>query len=482
MAEPQIEYTLSLDVNIRNIGVSDTGDLVAGMYEEGYIIIHDGYVLKRRGRVTKVCMIKSKNIVGVSAKNHLYFYNYNGTLIWRDIFDIEIQDFSFVGLNGIVLLSSGELKGINNYKNVIWSQRYRGDSNGCLLDRSGKYFIVIGKKGLDYGLFANGTRQWSMEFMEEIKDIALSRNGSKVAVLLSTGDLYLINRAGRRVLDYKIADAHKIMFNSTGNLVVFRNGHVDIMNDQGTLLRSHRIDAPCIAGAVTDYAGQLVCITSKKTVHLIDNMRVIWKYVVDASIEAVDVTTQGEYIVVGGKDIMFFNNLKYYISNLKEVRDKVSKLPKSYTNKKKMLDLYEKMKMAYLKRKFDVFFNLKALFDNMYPETKEQLYYALILDDTFSKTRVSKLLLYVKDGLNVNAKVYGNVRYLVKRVGMKHGIYKYIISLKPVGEGAQKLKIKIESPQGTAQIPFTIYADGTKRNRKVLSNTDYRKLIKVYSQ
>ncbi len=150
--------------------------------------------------------------------------------------------------------------------------------------------------------------------------------------------------------------------------------------------------------------------------------------------------------------------------------------------KNRLLEIYAKMKMAYVKRNFEVMLNYKNLFDNIYdniPRTEPK--YALLIDKVFTPQKISKCLMYIKGLSNSKVQVFGNVKYGLKKEKMGD-IEKIYVLIKPKESAEIKIKIVISGNNKKIQIPLTIHADGKQRNMRIISNTDYKKLIKEYSR
>ncbi len=482
MKEAPIELTIPVGEYLNSVGISKDREMIVGSFENGYVIVRGNTIIKRRERNVKCKLIRDKKIAIVSNQRTISFYNHYGTLVWKTTYDKKIMDISFEKNNLVVLLADGTIKGIMNFKSVLWDKVYRQTHNRIILDSLGKYFVVYGDRGIDFGVFMTGSREWGMDFVDEVKDVAISKNGSRVAVLLNNGDFYLINRMGRKILEYKIKDASRIGFDSSGNIILSETGGLRIMNEQGTLLKRHVTEGTCTNIKSSDVGNYNVCVDDSGHLYFFNTHDIIWEYQHSSPLLAVDVTQHGEYVLAANNDILLFNNLTYYMQILDDTKSRISSARVAREKKERLVEIYTKMKMAYVKRNFEVMLNYKSLFDNIYGSIpKKKVEYVILLDKVFSPDRVSRLVLYVRGITNPKIQVFGNVKYGLKKFKRAGGVEKFYVMIKPVASGNVKMKIVIGGKDGL-QIPLTIPADGKERNVKIISNTDYRKLREEYSR
>ena len=477
MIEPPIEFSIPVKEKIKEIYVSNDGKMIVGGYSHGYMIIRENSIIKRTNGISKIQLIKSRNILAVSVGNTMNFYNSNGTLLWHDTFNDDIIDFFMQENHGIILFK-GKVRGIGNFKSKIWEIKCREDAYKLLMDATGKYFLVVAKNGIDFYTFNPPAKLWGREMLNEIYDFVIHRNGGRIGITLKSGDFYLLNKNGKNVLEYRFKNPSLLTFDFYGNIVIGNENNIKMMNSKGTVLRAINIEGKCKSLSSSTGADYVACGTTSGRVYFFDSNGVLWNYKHSKPIECVDTSSLGEYVVSANMDILFFNNLSYYLSLLRDVEKKISSIGTDNPQGLKLIELYKKMKNAYLKKDLDILNNFKRMFDSAYENIKvSKLKYAILLDKIFEKDKISKNFIFIL-GKYSKIRVYGDVKYsLVPSKIDKKGNVKYTMLLQPKGEGEIKIKIEIETPEKKISIPFTIMADGKMRKKRVISNTNYKEFI-----
>ncbi len=480
MIQPPVEKIVDISQHVESAQLSKDGDLFLVVYGNGYEIHRGDNSIFKEESASKVELLRERDIVVVSEGRSISFYNSAGALLWKNTYEDHIVDFSFSDGVGVILLSNKKIIYLTGYSTVLGSVECRDDASGIMMEPTGRYFLVVGKMGIDAYSAGSLSKLWTQDFMEDIHRVTVNKGLNRVAVSLETGDFYLLNRSGKRILEYKFKTPPLHAFTPFGNVVICEDEEIKIMNDQGTVLKVIKTEGRCMDLKASENSEYAVCGTNTGRIYFFDKSGLLWDYKHKEGIISVDITPLGEYVLAANKEVIIFNNLAYYLSVLSEVKGTLSKLSPKNPKYSNLYELSKKMKSAYLKKDFKVMMNLKSMFDSIYQSIeKSKLHYVMIVSDYFSQDNVSKNLLFVDGAEMINIKVYGDFRYkVIPMKAKKKNLRKFLIFLQPKSSGILPIKIVLYTNRGKVEIRTRIYVDGVSRAMRIISNTkDYRRLI-----
>ncbi len=477
MIDAPVQKTISLSGNVRHVDISNDGGFALATYPQGYAIIIGDEVVHRKGTITRARIIREKESFVVAENHSLLFFNNHGALLWRNNYDSKIIDFSFTSSEGLVLLENGDVVALSNFKIELWKITVPG-AKRVIIDPTGRNFAVITDKEINFYTFNNHNLQWNEGFMDNIHHVYLNRGSTRIAVSLVTGDFYLLSKSGKTMLEYKFKKPPVVVLDRYGNVIVGEENYVKIMNERGTVLKKIEFSGMCNelkVGYRSDYS---VCGTSSGMVYFFDRSGVLWQHHHNEPIGAVNMSDSGDYVIAANSEVIIFNNLSYYVSVIRDMQKKIAAVPAKDPRREKLSNIIRKMKGAYLKRDFKLLLNLANAFDSLYTAIERNtVKFALILADSFSVDTVSKCQLYVATNERVSLKVYGDVKYGVRVVQRVPGKTVISILLQPKHSGKLSVRIDVFAGAKKISIPVTIFADGILRKKRVISNTDFRRLI-----
>ncbi len=485
--EAPLLHTIPFNNWISKVYISDDGKVVTTSFKEGYAIVkvNEGEVLMRKIKGAKISMIPSKNILMVGVENSLNFYNLIGTLLWKESFSSAIRDFASAENGNVIVATKNEIVCYTNFHNVVWRREWGGDK--VVMDPSGRYFVIAEERGIKFCETSNANIIWEREFLEDIVDIKIQRGGHRVLAVLSTGDIFLFSKSGDTYWEYKLKYVPKVAFDYSGNIVVGEGNNVKIFNDRGTVLKSWELDGTVNFVETAQKSQYLLAGTNSGTIYFFNRDGIVWDYKHVHPIMTGCVSPYGEHVVAANKHILFFSNINYYESVMVECDRIIKRMRALGYDVKRLMEIYQKMRNAYIKKDFDILMSYKRAFDNLISRIgKAAVEYAIFTDNTFTQGKISRIIFYLKGKGKVvitEVKVYGNVRYKAKISDIpKKNMTKGTIYIMPKASGRipVELIIKYRSGEGNGEIrqKIALLADGKRRKVKVYSNTDYKKLTR----
>ncbi len=478
MMEPVVERSFTLKAPADAVYLSDSGKLIVAKYKDGYSISNDNGTNYRDSPGVVVNLISDRDIVVVGEGKSLSFFNSMGTLLWKNVYGEEIKSLSFLDGSGVILLKNNVVVLLSGLKNEIGRVGVRDDAYEVKMDSSGRFFMVVGKMGVSLYTTSTLSEVWSQEFMEMISGVALYRGANRSAVSLGTGDFYLLNRNGRRILEYKFSESPLAAFDGYGNVMVAEDGKIKIMNERGTLLKIIETRGRCIDLAASSKSEYVICGTNKGNVYFFNKAGVLWSYEHNESIYSVAITPAGEYVAAANSEVMVFNNLSYYFQVLRNSENKLRSLSAGDPRYGKLADLFKRMKASYLKRDFKMLMSIQKVFDSMYSQIeRSNIQYAMVLDSLFFPSQISRNFLYIRSDKEPKILLYGDVRYKLSRMPPRREVRRYLIILQPKRSGEVPIRVDIIVGNNKTSFTTKINADGMPRKKRVISNGDYKKLI-----
>jgi len=485
--EAPLLHTIPFNDWISKVYISDDGKVVTTSFENGYAIVkvEEGEVIMRKIKGAKISMIPSKNILMVGVENSLNFYNLIGTLLWKESFSSAIRDFASAENGNVIVVTKNEIVCYTNFHNVVWRKSEGGDK--VVMDPSGRYFVIAEEREIKFCEASNGNLIWEREFLEDIVGIKLQRGGHRTLAVLATGDIFLFNKSGDAFWEYKLKYVPKVAFDNSGNIVVGEGNNVKIFNDRGTVLKSWELNGIVNFVEPSQKAQYILAGTDTGTIYFFNRDGIVWDYKHIHPITAGCVSPYGEYVVAANKHILFFSNINYYESVMVECDRTIKRMIALGYDTKRLMEIYQKMRSAYIKKDFDILMSYKRVLDNVLSRIgKASVKYAIFTDTTFTQGKISRIIFYIKGKSKITIteiKVYGNVKYRAKISNIpKKNITKGTIYIMPKTSGRVPVEIiiKYRGREGSGEIrqKIALLADGKKRKVTVYSNTDYKELIR----
>lgn len=261
--------------------------------------------------------------LGANVTYGIYLYDLSGNLIWsqqtlEQVWGIDISyDGRYVAAGSMA--PDGKLYLYDRVKDYIWTYSIGSDVREVKFSHNGRYLAMGPTGGAgSIGLFDVTTHQllWEYDTGDWVREIAFSPDDSYVVAASSNGYLYMLNTSNGTLLWKRFHGGYvpfvlEISQDGSRILVAGKSHEVYMFDRNGNLLWTYPTDQVITDGKMNADGSIIVVGTVWGGVYCLDGEgNLLWRRVESEGIghNAVYVTQNGRYVVLGGKGITLLDD------------------------------------------------------------------------------------------------------------------------------------------------------------------------------
>jgi WD40 repeat protein len=253
--------------------------------------------------VSSVAVTRDGSLIVAGAGTVVYLMDQDGNVLWKTTVGSRVNGVGISPEGTHIGVAADKLYLFDLDGDLLWSEKTNYIYWDVALSSNGTYVAATCDNGAVFVFDQNKKALWDYDMGTDGYSIAMSENGRKIAVGCDNKGVYYLNSRDGESWSY-----------GTGKLVksvsVTRDGRfvaagsldrcVYLSTGEGEHLWKYPMNDAVLATALTDEAAEILA-ASGKTVHVIDDSGFTLQRInIDGRVEAIDVTPDGSFLVVGG--------------------------------------------------------------------------------------------------------------------------------------------------------------------------------------